>query len=161
MSVESIDLGKMREVIASYDGMIRKSDLMSILKQTQDIYGYLPRVALEEVSRCADIPISRIYGVATFYGHFFLTRRGKYNIRVCRGTACHVRGGKKVLDTVKKTIGINEGETSPDYNFSLETVACLGACALAPVVTINKTSYGKMLPGKIKTILNKCACSGE
>lgn len=164
MSVESIDLGRLHQIIANYNvhhgesasdtRRISESDLMAILLQTHNMYGYLPRVALEEVSRFANIPISRIYGVATFYANFSLIPRGKYNIQVCRGTACHVRGGKRVLDTAKKTLRINEGETTPDYNFSLETVACLGACAIAPVVTVNKRYYGKVMPENLKTILD-------
>ena len=101
------------------------------------------------VSRGLDLPMSRVYGVVTFYSQFYLTRRGRHTVRVCRGTACHVRGGKSVLDTVKDYLGLEDGETSPDFSFSLETVACLGTCFLAPVMMVDKSYYGKLVGPKV------------
>jgi NADH:ubiquinone oxidoreductase subunit E len=95
-----------------------------------------------------------MYGVATFYAQFYLQRHGKHTVRCCRGTACHVRGGKKIISTVKDALGLEEGETRADMSFSFETVACLGACALAPVTVVDSTYYGKMTPRRAEQILN-------
>ena len=93
--------------------------------------------------------MSRIYAVATFYAQFYLTPRGRQTVRVCRGTACHVRGGPLILDAVERELGIKDGETTPDLEYNLETVACIGACALAPTMVINQNTYGKLTPNKV------------
>jgi NADH:ubiquinone oxidoreductase subunit E len=102
-----------------------------------------------------NIPLSRIFGVVTFYAQFYTTPRGRYTVRVCRGTACHVRGGKSVLKAVQQALGIGEGETTPDFKFTFETVACLGACALSPVLLVNKNYYGKLTPAKVEKVLKQ------
>jgi NADH:ubiquinone oxidoreductase subunit E len=110
---------------------------------------------LAAVGKHLHVSMSRIYGVVTFYAQFYLNPRGRHTVRVCRGTACHVRGGKSVLNTVKEALGIEDGETTPDFNFSLETVACLGTCFLAPVMMVDRNYYGKLIPQKVASIINQ------
>jgi len=129
------------------------SDLIPVLQEAQEAYGYLPSEVLKEVSLRLKVPLSQVYGVVTFYAQFYLEKRGRNIVRVCEGTACHVRGGKAVLESVKGLLKIKEGETTADYKFTLETVACLGACALSPVVMINKKYYGKMNKQSIQNTL--------
>jgi NADH:ubiquinone oxidoreductase subunit E len=107
------------------------------------------------------VPLSRIYGVVTFYSQFYLTARGRHTVRVCRGTACHVRGGRSVLNVVKDTLGIEDGETTEDLQFSLETVACLGTCFLAPVMMVDRSYYGKLAPERVPSILEKFGQGGS
>ncbi|OIP41796.1 NAD(P)H-dependent oxidoreductase subunit E [Candidatus Desantisbacteria bacterium CG2_30_40_21] len=133
----------------------QEGSLMTILQRAQEIFNYLPEEALSMIGKKLKIPLSKIYGVVTFYSAFHLTPHGKYSIIACRGTGCQVKGSKKILHTIKETIGINEGETREDLMFSLDTVSCLGACALAPVVVINKDYFGKMTPEKVKTIFGQ------
>ncbi len=135
--------------------------LIPVLQEIQAIYGYLPKEALVRVSEAMKIPLSRIYGVVTFYAQFYLTPRGKHTIRVCRGTACHVRGGRSVLKVVKESLGIEDGETTKDMEFSLETVACLGTCFLAPVMMVDRSYYGKLLPERVPSILQKFSQGGS
>lgn len=148
----AIDLDPAKEILAKVqkEALERAQDtqnfLIPILQKLQDAYGYLPANVLEWMSEETGIPTSRIYGVVSFYAQFYLEPHGKYTVRCCRGTACHVRGGKKVLNAVRRNLGIEDGETSDDMLFSLETVACLGACALSPVMIINNTYYGKVTP---------------
>ncbi len=141
----------MREIFARYNG--RKDELIPILNETQGKYRYLPPEAMEEISRFLRVPRSTIYGVATFYSLFRLTPAGKKTIRVCRGTACHVRGSSKVLAEIEKRLGIKAGETTKDLEYTLETVACIGACALAPTMTIDSETYGKMTTTKVAEVL--------
>jgi len=129
--------------------------LIPLLQKIQDGYGYLPQPVLEWVSGRTGIPTSRMYGVATFYAQFSLEPRGKHSIRPCRGTACHVRGGKKIISTLQGALGLEDGQTSGDMAFSLETVACLGACALAPVTVVDSTYYGKMTPRRAEQIVQQ------
>ena len=129
--------------------------LIPLLQKIQDSYGYLPAPALSWVSGRTSIPLSRMYGVATFYAQFSLEPRGKHAIRPCRGTACHVKGGKKIISTVQGALGLDDGETSPDLAFSFETVACLGACALAPVTVVDSTYYGKMTPRRAEQMIRQ------
>ena len=129
------------------------SNLIAVLQEVQERFGYLPAPALEEISRRAKIPLSRIYGVVTFYAQFYTEPRGRHSIRCCRGTACHDKGAARVLDAVKRQLGIEEGQTTPDMLFYLETVACLGACFLAPAMMIGNTYYGLLNPQKIASIL--------
>lgn len=127
--------------------------LISILQEIQDIFGYLPREALSYLCERLKIPESRIWGIVTFYAQFYLEPRGKNTIRVCMGTACHVRGAVKILDELQRTLGIKSGESTRDLKFSLETVRCLGTCFLAPVIMINHNYFGKLTPDRIKRIL--------
>ena len=125
-----------------------ESNLIGVLQEVQARLGYLPPEALEAVSRRIKIPLSRIYGVVSFYAQFYTEPHGRHTIRCCRGTACHVRGGKRVIDAVKAELGIEEEQTTEDMMFTLQTVACLGACALGPVMVVDSTYYGNMDPRK-------------
>jgi len=132
---------------------ITEGAIIPLLQKLQDVYGYLPQTVVLEVARRTGLPPSRVYGVATFYAQFRLKPGGRHTVRCCRGTACHVRGGKKVLGAVRSALGIDDGETTEDMNFSLETVACLGACALSPVMMVNKNYYGKMTARRAQQVL--------
>jgi len=132
-----------------------KGSLITILQKTQDIYGYLPRTAIEYISKRTDIPESEIMGVATFYTQFRLTPVGKYLIMLCQGTACHVNSSELILQTIKDELGIDDGETTEDGLFTLKCVACLGCCSLSPVMMINENTYGSLTPEKTKKILKE------
>ena len=129
------------------------SHIIPLLQRLQDAYGYLPREVVLGVAERTGLPASRLFGVATFYGQFHLKPHGRHTVRCCRGTACHVRGGNKVIDGLKRFLGIGDGETTEDMLFSLETVACLGACALAPVMVVDDTYHGKVTPRRAEKIL--------
>jgi NADH-quinone oxidoreductase subunit E len=131
----SIDLTRLNRVLEQFKG--KKGSLIPLLQRTQDLYGYLPREAMVFIARQTRIPLSQIHGVATFYAQFHLTRRGKNLVRVCDGTACHVRGSGKNLDALQHATGISPGETTPDYKLTLEVVYCLGSCGIAPVALVN------------------------
>ncbi len=133
-----------------------RDKLIPLLQEVQDKLGYLSEDAVVEIGRHMSIPASKIYGVATFYNQFRFQPKGKYHIMLCRGTACHVKGSSKLLDAVVKTLGISPGKTTRDRMFSLEVVACMGACGLAPVVNINGEFYAKATPKKIEKILADC-----
>jgi len=150
---KQIDLSLLEPVLDKYEN--HEDALIAMLQEMQEVYSYLPEEALNQLSSYAKIPMSRIYAVATFYAQFYLTPRGRNTIRICRGTACHVRGGSRILDAVERELGIKQGETTPDLEYSLETVACIGACALAPTMVINQTTYGKVTPKKVAEILNQ------
>jgi len=143
------------EVGALLDGLDCSSEtrLIGLLQAVQGRFGYLPPTALEGISRRMRLPLARIYGVVSFYAQFYTEPRGKHTVRACRGTACHVRGGKKVIDAVSRTLGIADGETTEDMMFSFETVACLGACALSPVIVVDGTYYGKATPRRVEEVL--------
>lgn len=126
---------------------------MKVLNAAQEIYGYIPTAAQKQISEELKIPMAEIYGVITFYSRFSLEPKGKYNIGVCLGTACYVKGSQGVLDKIKEILGIDVGGVTPDGKFSLEATRCVGACGLAPVMTINNEVYGKMDPSKVKEIL--------
>ena len=149
---ETSDLSLIDGLLESV-GSATEDKLIPILQKIQETYGYLPSDVLKEVSRRTGILTSRMYGVVTFYEQFHLKPRGLHTIKCCRGTACHVKGGRNILNAIKRTLGVNDGETTKDMEFTFETVACLGACALAPVVVIDSIYYGKMTPRKIETIL--------
>lgn len=131
-----------------------KQELIPILQETQEQFRYLPAAAMKEIARFLKMPESTVYGVSTFYAQFKLTPLGKKIIRVCRGTACHVRGASKVLTELENRLGIKAGETTDDLEYTLETVACIGACALAPTMTIGSETYGKMTPNKVAEVLD-------
>jgi NADH-quinone oxidoreductase subunit E len=131
---------KMSEVLSHFKG--NRDELISILQETQEKFRYLPEQAMEMIADFLKIPVVEIYSVATFYALFRLTPSGKKTIRVCRGTACHVRGGSHILREVEKRLGIKPGQTTSDGEYSLETVACIGACALAPNISVDKETYG-------------------
>ncbi len=150
---EPLDLSRLDEVLSKYRGA--GGAMIPLLQELQEIYGYLPEELLKAVGARLRIPMSRIYGVVTFYAQFYTTPRGRYTVRVCRGTACHVRGGKHILKAVHHYLGVEENETTPDNKFTFETVACLGACALSPVLLVNKNYYGKLTPAKVEQVLKQ------
>jgi NADH-quinone oxidoreductase subunit E len=130
-----------------------REELIPILQETQKSFRYLPEPAIQSIAQFLNIPVSVVYGVSTFYTRFRLAPLGKKTIRVCRGTACHVRGAGKVLAELEKVLGIKAGETTPDNEYTLETVACVGACALAPVIMIDNETFRKMTPRKVAEVL--------
>jgi NADH:ubiquinone oxidoreductase subunit E len=136
---------------------VKSGDVIPLLQKLQDQYGYLPREVVLAVAQRAGLPASRIFGVATFYAQFRMERSGRYVIRCCRGTACHVKGSKAMLDTLKETLGVEEGGTTRDFRFTLEAVACLGTCFLAPVIMVNNDYYGQLSSSKLRPILEKYA----
>jgi NADH-quinone oxidoreductase subunit E len=148
------DLARLDELLAELGGT--KGTLIPILQKAQDIFGYLPREVLITISERTHIPISQIFGVVTFYAQFHLNPRGRNIIRSCQGTACHVRGAKLILSELKTQLGLEEGEaTTKDLMFTLETVACIGCCGLAPVIMINDETHGRLVPDAIKGIVDK------
>ena len=150
---DQIDLTPLAEII----GQKRPpaSDLIPILQRVQSRYGYLPEPVIEEIARLTGIPASRIYGVVTFYAQFSTVPSGRHKVCVCQGTACHVRGGDEVLRAVRKDLSIAPGETTPDLDFTLDTVACLGACSFAPVMTVDGQYFGKMKGSRVGPILDE------
>ncbi len=142
------------------DGVLQKNeyDTENVIMILQDItarYNYLPEVALSYVAKRLNIPISHIFSVATFYKAFSLTPRGKYIINVCTGTACHVRGAEKIKETIEEKLHIHEGETTEDLMFTLDTVRCLGCCALGPVITVNQKSHGGLDRKKTASLIEQ------
>lgn len=146
-----MNLKKVDEIIKKYDSSA--SWLVMILQDVQDEYNYLPADAIKHVSEKMDIPLSRVFSVATFYSSLSLTERGKHLIKVCDGTACHLRGFVNIRDEISRQLGIEEDETTEDRKFTLEVVACLGACALAPVMAVGTEYHGNMDATKIKETL--------
>lgn len=150
---ESLDLIRIEPILQHYGK--ERGALIPVLQEVQGVYGYLPEPALIRVGETLEVPMSRIYGVVTFYSQFYLTPRGRHTVRVCRGTACHVRGGKSILKSVQQFLGVNENETTADFKYTFETVACLGACALSPVLLVDKNYYGKLTPAKVEKVLKQ------
>ena len=132
----------------------KDSDLIPILQQIQETYGYLQKDVMVETSKRTGIPASRIYGVATFYEQFHFEPHGKHTVRCCRGTACHVKGGPEIVEAIKRNLNIEPGQTSEDMLFTFETVACLGCCFLAPVMMIDDKYYGHLTASKAAKILD-------
>ena len=130
-------------------------ELINILHKAQDTFGYLPREVQEIIARQLSIPVSKVYGVVTFYSFFTMTPKGEHPISVCMGTACYVRGAEKVLDEFKRVLGINVGETTSDGKYSLSSLRCVGACGLAPVVLIGEKVSGRIVPGDVEKILKE------
>jgi NADH-quinone oxidoreductase subunit E len=152
-AASEVDLEPIRAIVAERHGAA--SDLIPLLQKVQAHYGYLPAVVVGELARLTGIPQSRIYGVITFYAQFSLTPSGRHKVCVCQGTACHVRGGDEVLRAVAKDLAVGPGETTPDLDFTLETVACLGACSFAPVMTVDGQYFGKMKGSRVAPILDE------
>jgi NADH-quinone oxidoreductase subunit E len=151
---KEIDLTRLEDLLRDYK-IGDESFLVPLLQAAQSVYGYLPMPVLERIAEHLKISMSRVYGVTTFYAQFHLTPHGRNTIRVCRGTACHIRGGKAVLEALERVLGIKAGETTEDMKFSLETVACLGTCFLSPVMMINDKYFGKLTPKKAEEILGQ------
>lgn len=132
-----------------------KSSLIPLLQDVQAIYGYLPEDALKDVSDFVNLPLSRVYGVATFYNQFRMTPLGENVIRVCRGTACHVKNSANLLFALENSLNIKAGETTRDKKFTIELVNCIGACSIAPVITVNDDYYGRITTKDIPSIIKK------
>ena len=150
---QKLDLTKLDKILSKYKG--QESVLIPVLQEVQAEFGWIPQEAIERIADALKVSVGQVYGILTFYAQFYLTPRGRNTVRVCRGTACHVRGTNANLRAVKRILGINEGETTNDLKFSLETVACLGTCFLAPVMMVNHNYYGKLTPSKVETILKQ------
>lgn len=144
---------KMQEILNTYKQ--EKDNLIQILNEVQEYYGYVPEKAQLAISEYLSIPMAEIYGVITFYSRFTLKPKGKYHIAVCLGTACFVKGSEKILDRAKERLGIDVGETTKDGKFSLEATRCVGACGLAPVFTVNDEVYGKATVKTMDEVLDK------
>lgn len=151
----NVDVALLDPIFAKYAGI--PGSLIAILQETQDIYGYLPLAALQAIADKTGNKRAKIYGIATFYSQFRLKPVGKYVILQCQGTACHVLGSKEIGSAISDELGIAPGETTADGLFTLEDVACLGCCSLAPVVMINGEAYGKLTPQSIRKILQDIA----
>lgn len=132
-----------------------KSELIAILQEIENLHGYLPAWALKHVSEKLNVPMIQVCGVASFYDAFHMTPRGKHLVRVCLGTACYLRGSTRVLEALEKELGIKDGETTPDLKFNLQTVHCVGACALAPVMVVGERYFSKMNPTKVRGVLKR------
>ena len=148
------------EQITELDGIIERhkgqpGGLIPVLERAQELLGFLPIPVQKRVGRKLDIPFSHVYGVVTFYSFFTMHPHGKHTVRVCLGTACYVRGGKTIAKNMEKLLGIKEGETTPDRMFTYETVRCLGACGLGPVVVVDEDIHGRVKPDKLKDILQQ------
>ncbi|MFO7853411.1 MAG: NADH-quinone oxidoreductase subunit NuoE [Bacteroidota bacterium] len=140
------------EIFTSFSG--QPEELIPILQAVQAEYGYLSEESMKEIAFFAGLPQSKVYGVATFYSQFRFKPVGETHIRVCRGTACHVRGSGKILESIENLLGIKSGEVTDDLKYSIDTVACIGACGLAPCVVVNNKVNAKMTPNKIREIID-------
>jgi NADH-quinone oxidoreductase E subunit len=141
------------EALASFSG--ERSELIPVLQRVQEVLGYLPEESMRRIAKFVGVPECTVYGTATFYTQFKFKPVGRNIIKVCRGTGCYVKGAPRLLDELEKQLCIKDGETTPDMEYTLETVACFGSCALAPVVVLNDRVYGRMTPDKVKNILKK------
>jgi NADH:ubiquinone oxidoreductase subunit E len=146
-------VARLDEIINKHKG--KPGGLIPVLEEAQVALEYLPLSVQKKIALELNLPLSRVYGVVTFYSFFTMTPRGKHTVRVCLGTACYVRGGKAIADTLKKEFGIQDGETTPDRMFTLETIRCLGACGLGPVLVVDEEVHGRVKPSKVKEILSQ------
>lgn len=142
-----------KEMLSKYEK--KEDNLIRILEEVQVKYGYIPKICAYEISTFLQIPLAQIYGVITFYSRFTLKPKGKYNVSICLGTACFVKGSKEILEAAKEKLGIEEGQTSKDGKFSLDNTRCVGACGLAPVFTINDEVFGKATVKKMNEVLDE------
>jgi len=146
-------VNQLNAIIEKYKG--KPGGLIPVLEEAQVALEYLPISVQKKIAGGLNLPLSRVYGVVTFYSFFTMTPRGKHTVRICLGTACYVRGGKALSDQLKKEFGIEEGETTADRMFTLETVRCLGACGLGPVIVVDENVHGRVKPAKVKEILSQ------
>ncbi|MGD8342570.1 MAG: NADH-quinone oxidoreductase subunit NuoE [Desulfobacterales bacterium] len=153
MKPPEIDWDRVYEIIEKHKG--DKWGLIPLLQEVQEHAGYIPPESIEPIAEAMNMYPAEVQGVITFYAGFALEPKGKYVLRVCRGTACHVKGSRSVLRLMQKELDLKEGETSLDYQFTLETVACLGACFLAPTMMINRDYFGKLSPTKVTSLLGE------
>jgi len=142
---------ELAEILSRYSGA--GSDLIPILQEAQEKFGYLPEEVMQRVAKFLRLTDNMVYGVSTFYAQFSFTPTGRNKVTVCRGTACHVRGGARILKEIERRLGIKPGETTEDMEYSLETIACIGACALAPTMKIGSETYGQMTTKKVAEVL--------
>lgn len=147
------DLARIDQIIAQHQD--QRWPLIPVLQEIQEELGYIPPEAIEPIARAFDLFPSQVQGVITFYAQLYTVPRGKRIVRVCRGTACHVRGGKTILKLVKQHLGVEEGETTPDLEYTLETVACIGVCALAPNIVVGDRVHGHMNPKKVEQLFKE------
>ena len=150
--IEKPDFTRIHEVISKYQG--KKWALIPLLQEIQREVGYIPPEAQKPIASAMGLFPAEVQGVITFYKSLYTKPQGRQVVRVCRGTACHVRGGKTILKLVKQNLGVDEGETTPDYEYTLETVACIGVCALAPNMVIGNTTYGHLNPKKVAQLFS-------
>ena len=150
---KEIDWPKLKSIILEHKD--KPWALVPLLQEIQEEFSYIPPESIEPIAEALGLFASEVQGVITFYAGFSLKPKGKYVLKVCRGTACHVKGGKSILRLMKQDLGLQEGETDADYQFTFETTACLGACALAPTMMVNKTYFGKLTPPKLNSILSE------
>ncbi|MBA2881593.1 NADH-quinone oxidoreductase E subunit [Desulfosalsimonas propionicica] len=153
MDPTQFDRSRLHEIIE--DSRDRKWALIPLLQEIQEEFGFIPPESIEPVAEALNMFASQVQGVITFYSGFSLKPKGRCVLRVCRGTACHVKGSRSILRLVKKELELEEGETSSDYQFTLETVACLGACFLAPTMMVNKDYFGRLNPTKVISVLGE------
>ena len=153
MKSTEIDWEKFSEIVEAHKQ--KKWGLIPLLQKIQESIGYIPPESIEAIAEALDLYPSQVQGVVTFYAGFSTEPRGKCVLKVCRGTACHVKGGKSILRIIQKDLDLEEGETSPDYQFTLETAACLGACFLAPAMMVDREYYGKLNPTKVTSVLGE------
>ena len=151
--ITKADLKRIDSIIGTYQE--QKWGLIPLLHEIQGVLGYIPPEAMPRIASSLGLFPSQVQGVISFYSQFYTTPRGRNVVRVCRGTACHVRGGKTILKLVKQQLGIDEDETTPDMEYTLETVACIGVCALAPNLVINKDTYVHLNPKKVTRLFSK------
>ena len=146
-------INELNKIIEKY--RVESGGIIPLLEEAQDLLGYIPINIQKQISDKTNIPLSRIYGIVTFYSIFTMTPRGKHTVKVCLGTACYVRGGKKNAEIIEKELEVKPGETTTDRRFTYETIRCLGACGLAPVIVVNEEVYGRVKPSKVKEILEQ------
>lgn len=147
------NMAQLDAILTKYQGV--KGALIPVLQDAQEAYGYLSKEVIVHIGEKMSIPTSQIYGVVTFYSQFHLNPRGRNIIRVCQGTACHVRGAKAILKALEDSLKVTAGKTTPDLKFTLETVACIGACGLSPVMMVNDDTHGRLTPESVPEILNR------
>jgi len=151
ITLAEIDIREqLSEILSRYTG--QRSELIPILQEAQERFRYLPEDVMKDIARFLRLSESTVFGVATFYAQFKFSPSGRKVVRVCRGTACHVRGGARILREVEKQLGIKSGGTTDDLEYTLETIACIGACALAPTMTVDKDTYGQMTTRKVTEV---------
>ena len=151
----TVNLSNVDEILREFPKP-KSSDVIPLLQAVQASYGHLPAEVLEVIAKRTRISLTQLYGVATFYAQFSFTPRGRHLVRPCRGTACHVRGAKRIVTGLQRHLGVTDGGTSQDLKFSFETVACLGTCFLSPVMMVDNRFYGKLTPEKATKILDNC-----
>ena len=152
-TTEIVDRAKLEDIIEAHRE--QRWSLIPLLQAIQQAFGYIPKEAVDPVARALNLFPSQVQGVISFYSQFYTEPRGRHTVHVCRGTACHVRGGKSILKVVKENLGVEDGETTEDLQFSLETVACLGACFVAPSMMIDSNYFGRLAPPRVATILKE------